>query len=155
MISGTVGSLKAFFVAPFDISETAANSLLGFVVSSALLGCVVGGFLGGWVGQRLGRKQGLVLSAVLFLVSALGSSVTEFPAQEIGSGDHRLVYWFVFYRILGGWDRNGFHVSLYIAEIAPANRRGQLVSLNQFAIVVGILIVLLRQLLYQSWRRRT
>ena len=143
VISGTVGSIKVFFVDPFQMDETSANAFLGFVVSSALLGCIIGGALGGWVSKRLGRKQGLVLSALMFLISALGSAMPELPTQAVGTGDHHLVYWFIAYRILGGIGIGMASMlsPLYIAEIAPAERRGQLVSLNQFAIVVGILIV--------------
>ena len=143
VISGTVGALKVFFVDPFKMSETAANAFLGFVVSSALLGCILGGALGGWVSKRLGRKQGLVLSALMFLISALGSAMPEFPTHALGTGDHSQVYWFIFYRVVGGVGIGMASMlsPLYIAEIAPAERRGQLVSLNQFAIVVGILIV--------------
>ena len=54
VISGTVGSIKVFFVDPFQMDETGANAFLGFVVSSALLGCIIGGALGGWVSKRLG-----------------------------------------------------------------------------------------------------
>ena len=143
VISGTVSSLRAFFIEPLQLSEGATNSFLGFVVSSALLGCVLGGLLGGWVSRRLGRKQGLVISAALFLISALGSAMPEFPAGPLGFGTEELVYWFIFYRIIGGVGIGMASMlsPLYIAEIAPAERRGQLVSLNQFAIVTGILIV--------------
>ena len=143
VISGTVASLKSFFVDPYLMDETAANSFKGFVVSSALLGCVLGGVLGGWVSNRFGRKQGLIISAVLFLISALGSAMPELPHQAVGSGDHLRVYWFMFYRILGGVGIGMASMlsPLYIAEIAPAERRGQLVSLNQFAIVIGIVFV--------------
>ncbi|MGA9269393.1 MAG: MFS transporter, partial [Lutimonas sp.] len=67
VISGTVGSLDKFFVEPFGLSEMAANSKLGLVVSSALIGCILGGILGGWVSKTLGRRNGLVLAAFLFL----------------------------------------------------------------------------------------
>jgi SP family xylose:H+ symportor-like MFS transporter len=143
VISGTVSSLKSFFVDPYLMGDTEANSFKGFVVSSALLGCIVGGLLGGWVSKRFGRKQGLIISALLFLISALGSAMPELPNQTVGTADHLRVYWFMSYRILGGVGIGMASMlsPLYIAEIAPADRRGQLVSLNQFAIVIGIVFV--------------
>ncbi len=143
VISGTVGALKAFFVTPYGMGETASNSFLGFVVSSALIGCILGGILGGWISRRLGRKQGLILSAILFLISAFGSAMPELPTKALGTADHLQVYWFIMYRMLGGVGIGlaSMLSPLYIAEIAPADRRGQLVSLNQLAIVSGILLV--------------
>ena len=143
VISGTVSSLKAFFVTPYGMGETAENVFLGFVVSSALTGCVLGGILGGWVSKRFGRREGLILAALLFLISALGSAMPEIPTKVIGTADHQQVYWFIMYRVLGGIGIGlaSMLSPMYIAEIAPADRRGQLVSLNQFAIVSGILIV--------------
>src|ERR1700757_3906420 len=80
VVNGAVGSLKAYFIDPrfanlADPSQAnAANSLLGSVVSSALIGCIIGGLLGGWVSTNIGRKRGLIIAAVLFLISALGAS---------------------------------------------------------------------------------
>jgi len=76
VINGAVDSLKAFFINPrfSDLANpaqaNAANSLLGFVVSSALIGCIVGGLMGGWVSTRIGRKRGLIIAALFFLISA-------------------------------------------------------------------------------------
>src|SRR3954469_24865721 len=76
VINGAVGSLKAYFIDPrySDLSNAAqansANSLLGFVLASALIGCIVGGLMGGWVSTNIGRKRGLIIAAVLFLLSA-------------------------------------------------------------------------------------
>ena len=143
VISGTVGSLDKFFVEPFGLSEMAANSKLGLVVSSALIGCILGGILGGWVSKTLGRRNGLVLAAFLFLVSAIGSAVPEMLVSGIGTADHTFIYSFIGYRIIGGIGVGlaSMLSPLYIAEIAPADIRGKLVSLNQFAIIFGMLIV--------------
>ena len=143
VISGTVGSLEKFFVEPFGLSEMAANSRLGLVVSSALIGCVIGGILGGWVSKTLGRRNGLVLAALLFLISAIGSAMPEMMLSPIGTADHTFIYFFIGYRIVGGIGVGlaSMLSPLYIAEIAPANIRGKLVSLNQFAIIFGMLIV--------------
>ena len=77
VISGTVSSLEHFFVLPFGLDEMSANARLGFVVSSALIGCVIGGISGGIISKKLGRKNGLILAAVLFLLSAIGSAMPE------------------------------------------------------------------------------
>ena len=143
VISGTVGSLDSFFVLPFGLSEMAANARLGLVVSSALIGCVIGGISGGFISKKLGRKKGLILAAILFLFSALGSSMPEMFVKPIGQGDHTFIYIFIIYRIIGGIGVGlaSMLSPLYIAEIAPAKNRGKLVSLNQFAIIFGMLIV--------------
>ncbi len=143
VISGTVGSLNSFFVKPFGLGEMAANSRLGLVVSSALIGCIIGGISGGLVSKKLGRKKGLVLAAILFLFSALGSAMPEMFIKPIGEGDHTFLYIFIVYRIIGGIGVGlaSMLSPLYIAEIAPAHIRGKLVSMNQFAIILGMLIV--------------
>lgn len=143
VISGTVGSLEKFFIEPHGLSETAANSMLGWVVSSALVGCVIGGLLGGIVSMKFGRKRGLILSAFLFLFSALGSSMPEMFFAPIGEGDHTFINLFILYRIIGGIGVGMASMlsPMYIAEIAPANIRGKLVSWNQFAIIFGMLVV--------------
>jgi len=143
VISGTVSSLESFFVLPFGLDEMGANARLGFVVSSALIGCVLGGISGGIISKKLGRKKGLILAAVLFLISAIGSSMPEMFIKPVGEGDHTFIYVFIFYRIIGGIGVGlaSMLSPLYIAEIAPAKNRGKLVSLNQFAIIFGMLIV--------------
>lgn len=143
VISGTVGSLESFFIDPFGLSEAAANSRLGFVVSSALIGCIIGGLSGGIISLKFGRKKGLMLAALLFLISAIGSSIPEIFVRPIGEADHTFIYIFVVYRIIGGIGVGMASMlsPMYIAEIAPANIRGKLVSWNQFAIIFGMLIV--------------
>ena len=143
VISGTVGSLDQFFVIPKGLSETAASAFKGFLVSSALIGCVIGGIFGGIVSKKFGRKNGLILAAILFLISALGSAMPEIFISPIGEGDHTLSTVFIVYRIIGGIGVGlaSMLSPLYIAEIAPANRRGKLVSFNQLAIVGGFMVV--------------
>lgn len=143
VISGTVGSLESFFIEPFGLEEAAANSRLGFVVSSALIGCIIGGLSGGIISLKLGRKRGLILAAFLFLISAIGSSAPEMFIHPIGEGDHTFIFVFVIYRIIGGIGVGlaSMLSPMYIAEVAPANIRGKLVSWNQFAIIFGMLIV--------------
>lgn len=121
------------------LDEETANSLKGFTVSSALIGCIIGGSLGGIISRQLGRKKGLILAAVLFTLSAIGSSIPEimniFGVENIIS--------FIIYRIIGGIGVGMASMlsPMYIAEIAPPNIRGQLVSWNQFAIIFGMLII--------------
>lgn len=143
VISGAVGSLRAYFIEPQHLGVDAANSLLGFVVSSALIGCVIGGMIGGWISTRIGRQRGLVIAAVLFVVSALGSAVPEIFFAPIGSGGAGFVWQFVFYRVMGGVGVGlaSMLSPMYIAEIAPARLRGNLVAWNQLAIIFGMLVV--------------
>jgi SP family xylose:H+ symportor-like MFS transporter len=143
VISGTVGSLKKFFVDPRLLDELAANSLLGFVVSSALIGCIIGGMSGGILALRLGRRTSMKLAALLFCLSAIGSAWPEIGFVGIGKGDHSFLSNFIVYRILGGIGVGlaSMLSPMYIAEVAPAEKRGYLVSWNQFAIIFGMLVV--------------
>lgn len=128
-----------FWSLPNDLTDNMASSIKGFTISSALIGCIAGGALGGMVGQAMGRRKGLMMAAVLFTLSAIGSALPDvlniFDVQTISS--------LIIYRIIGGI---GVGIAsmlspMYIAEIAPAKIRGKLVSCNQFAIVLGMLIV--------------
>ena len=149
VINGAVDSLKAYFVDPrfTDLSNpaqaNAANSLLGFVVSCALIGCIIGGLIGGWVSNRVGRKRGLMVAAVLFLISALGASAPEFPFAPIGHGGPGYMANFIVFRVLGGIGVGlaSMLSPMYIAEIAPPKIRGNLVAWNQFAIIFGMLVI--------------
>jgi MFS transporter, SP family, xylose:H+ symportor len=149
VINGAVDSLKVYFIDPrfADLTNpaqaNAANSFLGFVVSSALIGCIIGGLLGGWVSTNIGRKRGLIIAAVLFLISALGASAPEFPFAAIGHGGPGYMGNFVFYRIIGGIGVGlaSMLSPMYIAEIAPPKVRGNLVAWNQFAIIFGMLVI--------------
>ncbi|MEM6718066.1 MAG: D-xylose transporter XylE [Bacteroidota bacterium] len=143
VISGTVGSLENYFVSPKGLSENAANAFKGFLVASALIGCIIGGALGGFISKKLGRKKGLILAGILFLISALGSAMPELFIKPIGELDHTFSTIFIIYRIIGGVGVGlaSMLSPLYIAEIAPANIRGRLVSYNQLAIVAGFMVV--------------
>ena len=125
------------------MSETAASAFKGFLVSSALIGCIIGGIVGGLVSKKLGRKNGLILAAILFLISALGSAMPEMFLGTLGELDHTFSTVFIVYRIIGGIGVGlaSMLSPLYIAEIAPANSRGKLVSFNQLAIVGGFMVV--------------
>ena len=143
VISGTVESLRIFFIEPFGLPLDEANALEGFVVSSALIGCIIGASFAGWISQRMGRKPTLMLASILFLLSAIGSAWPELFVGMPGTGDHTFMYNFVSYRILGGLGVGlaSMVSPMYIAEMAPAEKRGNLVSWNQFAIIFGMLVV--------------
>lgn len=121
------------------LDEETANSLKGFTVSSALIGCIIGGSLGGFISRELGRKRGLILAAILFTISAVGSAIPEmmniFGVENITS--------FIIYRIIGGIGVGMASMisPMYIAEIAPPKIRGKLISWNQFAIIFGMLVI--------------
>ncbi len=143
VISGTVGALNWYFVLPRALSEIAANSLLGFTVSSALIGCVIGGAIAGFMGNFFGRKKSLLIAAILFMITSIGSALPELGFKPIGDGGWEVLPQFIVYRVIGGIGVGMASLlsPLYIAEIAPANRRGQLVSYNQLAIIIGMLLV--------------
>jgi len=107
------------------------NSLQeGWAVSVVLIGCMFGAGLAGPVSDRVGRRRFMLISAVLFLVSAVGCALP------------RTITEFVIFRFVGGLGIGSAAVlsPLYIAEVSPARIRGALVSVNQMAIVTGILI---------------
>jgi sugar porter (SP) family MFS transporter len=125
VISGTTSALEQVF----ELSKWR----LGFTVATALIGTILGSLLVGYPGDRFGRKRVLIVMAVFYTVSALGSAL----AQQW--------YFFIFFRFLGGLAVGGASVMspMYIAEIAPAKIRGRLVALQQFNVVTGILIAFL------------
>ena len=143
VISGAVGSIDAYFIDPLHLSETARDSLSGWTISSALLGCIIGAMVAGWISTALGRRGGLIVAGAMFLLGSLGSAVPELGFGPIGQMGPNALWQFIFYRIVGGV---GVGVAsmlspLYIAEISPSAIRGRLVSFNQLAIVGGILFV--------------
>ena len=115
----------------------------GVTASSALIGCVIGGAISGVCASRMGRRNSLRLSAVLLFLSALGSYYPEFIFFEKGDTSFSLILAFNFYRILGGVGVGlASAISpMYIAEVAPSEIRGKLVSCNQFAVIFGMLVV--------------
>jgi SP family arabinose:H+ symporter-like MFS transporter len=101
----------------------------GWVVSSALVGCIVGAASAGGLSDRFGRKRVLVLSGLLFLFTATGCALAREPA------------FLTFARLAGGIAVGvaGMVVPLYIAEISPPALRGRMISCFQLAITMGIL----------------
>lgn len=143
VISGTTQALDHFFVTPlrevYGLTDNMASAIKGFIISSALIGCIFGGMLGGPISQHMGRRNGLILSAFLFSISALGSALPDYFAPF----NIPTVASLIFFRIVGGVGVGlaSMLSPMYIAEIAPAAIRGKLVSLNQFAIIFGMLVV--------------
>ena len=141
VVSGAEKGLEAFFLTATDFQYD--KILHGITSSSALLGCVIGGAISGISALRLGRRNSLRLASVLFLLSALGSYYPEFLFFKYGEANLNVLIAFNFYRILGGVGVGlASAISpMYIAEIAPSEIRGTLVSCNQFAIIFGMLVV--------------
>jgi MFS transporter, SP family, sugar:H+ symporter len=125
VINGAVDALTAEF--------SLSAGLSGFAVSSALLGCVVGAWFAGGLANRFGRIPVMVIAAILFLLSSIGSGLA------FGVAD--LIVW----RVVGGLGVGAASViaPAYIAEVSPAGVRGRLGSLQQLAIVTGIFVALL------------
>lgn len=125
VINGAVDSIES----NFDLNSV----LTGFVVAVALLGCAVGAVLAGGLSDRWGRLKTMMLGAVMFLVSSIGSGLT-FSVPD-------LIVW----RVIGGIGIGIASVvaPAYIAEIAPRQIRGSLASLQQLAITLGIFAALL------------
>ena len=141
VISGADKGLQAFFMGAKDFVYS--DAIHGFTASSALIGCIIGSALSGFFASNFGRKKSLFIAGVLFFLSALGSYYPEFLFFEYGEPTYSLLVAFNFYRILGGVGVGlaSAICPMYIAEIAPSNIRGTLVSWNQFAIIFGQLVV--------------
>jgi sugar porter (SP) family MFS transporter len=123
-----IGGAKPFFERYFEIQNNAALS--GWANSCALIGCLFGALIAGALSDRLGRKRLLIAAAALFAVTSVGNGLAN--SFTI----------FVAWRMLGGV-AIGLASSLspmYISEVAPAQMRGRLVSVNQLTIVVGVLL---------------
>jgi MFS transporter, SP family, xylose:H+ symportor len=139
VISGAEKSIQAYLVTGLGLSSW----VHGATISSALIGCIIGGAVSGLFASKLGRKRSLMVAAVLFFLSALGASNPEFLFFHKGVASMGVLYMFNFYRIIGGIGVGlaSAVCPMYIGEIAPAHLRGRLVSYNQFAIIFGMLVV--------------
>jgi len=123
VIAGAIGFLQNHF----NLDPT----LKGWAAACALLGCILGVSFAGMFSDKMGRKKTLLLSGILFLISSVGTAI---PKEFIV---------FVVFRILGGIGVGIASMAspMYIAEITPARIRGRMVSVNQFAIITGMLII--------------
>lgn len=123
VISGVV----PFITTKFSLSDT----MVGYAVGSAIVGCIIGSLSAGPLSDSMGRKKVLIFTAVLFAISSVGAGLAD------------SVTMFVLFRVVGGIGIGAASMlsPLYISEVAPAKIRGILVSVYQLAIVVGILII--------------
>lgn len=122
--SGAVNGTQEGLKQAFSLDDAG----LGFTVGSLLIGCAAGAFLAGWLADALGRKKVMVVAALLFLIGALIQGTT---------GDHTV---FVIARFAGGMAVGAASVlsPLYISEVAPANIRGRLTTVQQVMIISGL-----------------
>lgn len=141
VISGAEKGLQAFFLGATDFQYT--DAIHGITSSSALIGCIIGSAISGLFASRWGRKKSLIFAGICFFLSALGSYDPEFLFFAHGKPSYELLIVFNLYRILGGVGVGlaSAICPMYIAEVAPTNIRGTLVSWNQFAIIFGQLVV--------------
>src|SRR5690606_35410312 len=123
VIAGAIGYLQV----KFDLSP----AMVGWSASSAIWGCIAGAMFAGYFSDRFGRKKVLIVTAVLFAISSIGSAIPNTLTQ------------FILARFIGGLGVGAASMlsPLYISEIAPSQIRGTLVSLYQLAIVVGINLI--------------
>ncbi len=122
-----IGGAKPFYENFFHLTDASQQ---GWAMSCALIGCFAGALISGGLSDKFGRKRLLIVAGLVFAVSSAGTAMA--PAFAV----------FVLWRIMGGL-AIGLASSLsplYIAEVSPARFRGKLVSLNQLAIVIGILL---------------
>ncbi|CAM4121934.1 sugar porter family MFS transporter [Pseudoalteromonas ostreae] len=132
VINGTVSALGKTFN-----SNSVAT---GFNVASVLLGCALGALIAGPLADKFGRRSIMIVTAVIFAISAFGSGIADSSAE------------FIFYRLFGGLGIGAASVlaPAYIAEVAPAALRGRLATLQQLAIVLGLFAAFLSNYLIAS-----
>lgn len=120
VINGTVSALGNAF--------NSSSVATGFNVASVLLGCALGALAAGPLADKFGRRAIMIITAIIFAISAFGSGISESSAE------------FIFYRLFGGLGIGAASVlaPAYIAEVAPPTLRGRLATLQQLAIVLGL-----------------
>src|SRR5262245_60897810 len=122
-----IGGAKPFFQRYFELTS---ETQIGWANSCALIGCLLGALVAGALSDRFGRKRLLLFAALLFVVTSLGNALAQSFTVFIA--------WRIFGGVAIGLASN--LSPMYIAEIAPAQIRGRLVSINQLTIVIGILL---------------
>ncbi|WP_417860000.1 sugar porter family MFS transporter [Winogradskyella sediminis] len=131
--TGVINGAQFYLTEHFGLSD----ALKGWVVGSALLGCLVGAIAAAPLSILIGRKWSLIISAIFFTISAYGSGLPELFPQTVSM--------LVVFRIIGGLGIGvaSMNAPMYIAEIAPSNIRGRMVTYYQLAIVIGFFVVFL------------
>ncbi len=131
--TGVINGTQFYFSKYFELT----GALKGFIVSSALLGALAGAAFSGLLSKSIGRKNSLIIAAILFTISAWGSGLPSILPESVSL--------MVVFRILGGIAIGiaSMNAPMYIAEIAPAEKRGNLVTFYQLAIVIGFFVVFL------------
>ncbi len=131
--TGVINGTQFYFSKYFELT----GALKGFIVSSALLGALAGAAGAGLLSKAIGRKRSLIISAILFAISAWGSGLPDILPESISL--------MVFFRIIGGIAIGiaSMNAPMYIAEISPAKNRGTLVTYYQMAVVIGFFVVFL------------
>lgn len=121
-----IGGAKPFYEAYFNLTS---SFQIGWAMSNALVGCLIGAAISGYITDKLGRKKVLIIAGFLFTLSAVATAIAE------------TFSFFVLMRMAGGVAIGlASTVSpMYIAEMAPSTHRGKLVSINQLTIVLGVL----------------
>ena len=136
--TGVINGTQYYFSKYFELNTIdPSGALQGFIVSSALIGAFFGAIGSGVISKIIGRKKSLIIAAILFSISAWGSGLPSILPESINL--------MVFFRILGGIaiGMASMNAPMYIAEIAPAKKRGTLVTYYQMAVVIGFFIVFL------------
>jgi len=131
--TGVINGTQFYFSKYFELT----GWLKGFIVSSALLGALLGAASAGMISKEIGRKKSLIIAAILFAISAWGSGLPSMLPESMTL--------MVIFRILGGIaiGMASMNAPMYIAEIAPAKNRGTLVTYYQMAVVIGFFVVFL------------
>lgn len=122
-----IGGAKPFYEVFFNITNS--PSMQGWVMGSAILGCLLGVMISGSLSDKYGRKPLMIIASVFFTLAAIGTGMVD------------TIEWFIVWRVVGGV---GIGIAsnlspMYIAEIAPSESRGKFVSINQLTVVIGIL----------------
>lgn len=132
-IAGATDMIKAEF--------SLTDSGLGTVAALLTIGCLIGALFTGNFTERYGRKNVMIFTAVVYIISALGSALSESSLM------------LTIFRVLSGLAVGATSVvgPMYISEISPAAKRGTLVSMNQFAITIGIVVAYVIDFLVMDW----
>ncbi|TKI03009.1 sugar porter family MFS transporter [Martelella alba] len=137
LLLGYDSSIISGAIEPLSRHYSLSPAQIGWAVSNVIIGCIIGCYAGGPLGDKLGRKKTLVITALVFLVSVLGTSfATSFTM-------------FVCFRIIGGLAIGLACVisPIYMAEVSPAAFRGRAITMHSFCLVGGQVIVLLTNFL--------